>query len=257
MSRETEASRRQEILRRHEAGHFHTAIAADYGISRGRVGQIVKAEGGAPRRGPRPLSAASEAEGGRPNWPAIPKEDLRVLLSRYCDEGLSAQQISDRFENCSRSAAIGQIRRFKLKLNAGKPRRGMAGRRSKAGAIVEAKIVKPALRPTKLVQQTRSWRGPNNPVAIDFKARALQRAASPGIVIRREHAFEPIQGAGPVAFGSPGCKWPVDGLHGVGLFACGAAKDLDQSYCSAHRLLSYQPPSTRQRAGLRSAERIL
>ncbi|TGT72932.1 hypothetical protein EN802_13720 [bacterium M00.F.Ca.ET.159.01.1.1] len=39
------------ILRRHDAGESHVAIAADYGISRERVRQIIKAAGGKPRRG--------------------------------------------------------------------------------------------------------------------------------------------------------------------------------------------------------------
>lgn len=43
--------RRISILRRHNAGESHVDIAADYGITRERVRQIVKAEGGTPRRG--------------------------------------------------------------------------------------------------------------------------------------------------------------------------------------------------------------
>lgn len=245
MSQPTDADRRQAILRRHKAGDLHTVIATDYRISRDQVRQIVKAEGGEPRRPARPLSAATAAMSAgrgstdRPDWRAIPKSDLRTILAGYCDQHLTAQAIADRFTNCSRSAVIGQVYRFKLKLNAGKPRR--RGKAPAAGA--EATPKQPAVRRTsKLVQQTSSWRGPNNPVAIDYKARALQRAASPGIVIKRENAFDPIPGIAPVAFASSGCKWPVDGVNGVGLLACGAAKEPERSYCAAHRQLSYTPP---------------
>lgn len=42
--------RNKEILRRHIAGEEHPAIGADYGMSRERVRQIVRAQGGVPRR---------------------------------------------------------------------------------------------------------------------------------------------------------------------------------------------------------------
>ena len=41
--------RDREIMRRHERGELHSAIAAVFGISRERVRQIVKRDGGAPR----------------------------------------------------------------------------------------------------------------------------------------------------------------------------------------------------------------
>lgn len=42
--------RDQDILRRHESGERHTAIAKDHGISRERVRQVVLLLGGSPRR---------------------------------------------------------------------------------------------------------------------------------------------------------------------------------------------------------------
>lgn len=190
-----------------------------------------------------------------PDWTKIPRDERRRLLAAYCGEGLSAQQIADKFLNCSRSAAIGQIQRFKLQL---KGKIGSRGKAKPTGLEAAPKTPKPpaAKRASKLVQQTSSWRGANNPPASDFKARAEQRAKSPGIVIKRENAFDPIPGVEPVTFGSAGCKWPCDGINGVGLLACGAAKEPERSYCDAHRQLSYAPPTSHQRAGLRSAERI-
>ncbi|TPM19804.1 GcrA family cell cycle regulator [Mesorhizobium sp. B2-3-6] len=194
---------------------------------------------------------------GLPDWTKIPRDERKQLLAAYCDEGLTAQKIADKFFNCTRSAIIGQVQRLGLQLNNGKPRKGKVGRRAKTGAAAAPKPAKPAARrPSKLVQQTSSWRRANNPPAMDFKARAEQRAASPGIVIKREDAFQPIPGVDPVAFGSAGCRWPVDGTNGQGLLACGATKEPERSYCEAHRRLSYTPPTIRQHAGLRSAERI-
>jgi hypothetical protein len=191
-----------------------------------------------------------------PNWTTIPRGDLDRLLAAYCEEGLTASAIAKKFQNCSRSAVIGRIHRKKLQLNNGSPRKGKTGRRKADAAPKPATTKAPARKPTKLVQQTVSWRGASNPVATDFKARAAQRATSPGIVIKRENAFDPMPDTPPVAFGSPGCRWPVDGINGTGLLSCGAVKEIEHSYCGAHRQLSYQPPSTRQSAGLRSAERI-
>lgn len=193
-----------------------------------------------------------------PDWTTIPRDERKRLLVAYCDEGLTAQKIADKFLNCSRSAVIGLIHRLKLQLGAGQPRKGMVGRRPKPGSEPAAKVAKPpaARRASKLVQQTSSWRGANNPLWADFKARAEQRATSPGIVIKREDAFDPIPNTSPVAFGSPGCRWPVDGVSGQGLLACGAAKEMERSYCDAHRQLSYAPPRARDVRNLKSAERI-
>lgn len=79
----------------------------------------------------------------------------------------------------------------------------------------------------------------------DFRARAEQRAASQGVVIRRENAFDPIPGTTPVPYGSHGCKWSVDGIHGPGMLWCGQSRDGDPSYCGAHRLLSISPRNER------------
>lgn len=177
-----------------------------------------------------------------PDWTKIPRDERRRLLTAYCEEGLTASKIADSFQNCSRSAVIGLVHRLKLQLGGGQPRKGMTGRR-KPGTEAAPKAAKAKpVRASKLVQQTSSWRGANNPPASDFKARALQRAASPGIVIKRENAFDPIPGSEPVAFGSAGCKWPVDKLDGPGLLACGATKlHSETPYCSAHSSLASAP----------------
>lgn len=189
------------------------------------------------------------------DWKTIDPTDRDRLLAAYCKNGLTAQKIADKFQNCSRSAVIGRVHRLNLKLNNGVPRKS-AGRRPKA-AKPEITPKAPPRKVSKLVKETSSWRGANNPPATDFKARALQRAASPGIVIKRENAFDPIPGTEPVEAGSAGCKWPVDGLNGQGLHACGAKKEHPQQpYCRSHASLAYVPPAVRDRAYRKTAQRI-
>jgi len=191
-----------------------------------------------------------------PDWKTINPAERDRLLAGYCNDGLTAQKIADKFQNCSRSAVIGRIHRLKLQLNNGAPRKS-AGRRPKAS--VEAKPKAPAVRKvSKLVKDTSSWRGANNPPATDFKARALQRAASPGIVIKRENAFDPIPDTTPISLmdlNSTTCRWMVNGVSGHGDLYCGQPKEVEHSYCACHRAIAHQPAHERRRAETRSAER--
>ncbi|MCF6120864.1 MAG: hypothetical protein E5X35_07430 [Mesorhizobium sp.] len=196
-----------------------------------------------------------------PDWTRIPPAERDRLLVSYCRAGLTAQAIANKFLNCSRSAAIGRLHRLKLKLNNGEPRPGGPGRTPVAVSQDSSRTLKPApaRRVSKLVQQTSSWRGANNPPATDFKARAEQRAASPGIVIKRENAFDPIPGTTPISLldlNSTTCRWMVNGVHGRDDLFCGQPKEIEHSYCACHRAIAHLPPTIRQRAGLRSAERI-
>ncbi|TIT39615.1 MAG: hypothetical protein E5W76_18870 [Mesorhizobium sp.] len=270
MTRAVSADHRQAILRRHEAGDLHGDIAAEFGVTRDTVRVIVKAEGAEPRRPRRPLSAAtagSPAQRGsteRRDWREIPKPELRDILAALCAEGLTSQQIADNFQNCSRSAAIGQIARFKLQLNSGAPRKGMTGRR-KAEVPPAPKAAKPGQPTSKMVQQTSSWRGANNPPASDFKARAEQRAASPGLPAHlvAGEARRPIETSIPVSrnlklveLTERTCKWPHgDPLTEVFGF-CGNDTAETGPYCKYHGRLAYIPATVRQRASHRSAERI-
>lgn len=201
-----------------------------------------------------------------PDWKTLPKNELRDQLAGYCRDGLTAQQIADKFQNCSRSAVIGMVSRLKLQLNAGNTRRGMTGRRK---ADVEAPSANPrppaARRVTKLVEQTSSWRGANNPLATDFKSRASQRAASPGLPphLVAGEPRAPSTDVVPVSRGlglreltEHTCRWPVGDPQAADFGFCGNEARLDGPYCRYHARLAYTPPTTRQRAGLRSAERI-
>jgi GcrA cell cycle regulator len=201
-----------------------------------------------------------------PDWKTLPKDELRDQLAGYCREGLTAKQIADKFQNCSRSAVIGMVSRLQLQLNAGNARRGTTGRRKADAETTPAKPKPPAVRRvTKLVEQTSSWRGANNPPATDFKARAEQRAASPGLPAHLV-AGEPrvpstdvvpvSRGLGLRELTERTCKWPVGDPQADDFGFCGNDARRDGPYCRYHARLAYTPPTTRQRAGLRSAERI-
>lgn len=91
--------------------------------------------------------------------------------------------------------------------------------------------------------------------------KAESRKVDPGIsiTITRAAAFDPIPGIEPIGFmqlGPRTCRWPVDGVDGREFLFCGAACEFEDSYCRSHKALAYAPPTDRQRAGLRSAERI-
>ncbi|RWH31624.1 GcrA family cell cycle regulator [Mesorhizobium sp.] len=202
-----------------------------------------------------------------PNWKTIDPTDRDKLLADYCKQGLTAQQIADRFLNCSRSAAIGRIHRLKLQLNGGAPRKGNAGRRKAGGGNPAPKAKAPARKPTKLVQQTSSWRGTNNPVATDFKARAEQRAASPGLppalIEGTPIRVTPEVASAPASLKldlmqltDKTCRWPQGDPLVEGFHFCGNDTRMVSSYCPYHRQLSYIPATVRQRASLRSAERL-
>ncbi len=85
------------------------------------------------------------------------------------------------------------------------------------------------------------------------------RKSDPGmaVTISRAAAFEPLPNLTPINFaGNHGCRWPVDGLDGPGLLACGAPKEPEHVYCAAHRRLAYVPRQPRPSAAVPAAERL-
>ncbi|CAH2399146.1 GcrA family cell cycle regulator [Mesorhizobium ventifaucium] len=204
-----------------------------------------------------------------PDWTRIDPAERDRLLVGYCNDGLTARAIANKFLNCSRSAAIGRLHRLKLKLNNGEPRPGGPGRKPTPVSQDGSRLLKPApaRRVSKLVQQTSSWRGANNPPATDFKARAEQRAASPGLPAHlvTGEARHPVadltvvpvsRNLKLVELTERTCKWPVGDPQALDFGFCGNDASSEGPYCRYHSRISYQPPTTRQRAGLRSAERI-
>jgi hypothetical protein len=199
-----------------------------------------------------------------PNWKEIDPAERDAHLRRYIVEGLSARQIADRFQNCTRSAVIGRASRLNLRLAGGSKKPAIAVKPEQAPVRAE-KLAKPhpvAGRRMKLIAgapQVILGGGPKAASQYDFKTRAEQRAASPGLTVRREDAFDPIAGIEPVSLvdlGPRSCRWIVNGLNGRDDLFCGAPKEVEHSYCSAHHALAYVPYTARHGTALRSAERI-
>jgi GcrA cell cycle regulator len=197
-----------------------------------------------------------------PDWKTTPRDELRRLLIEYCGQGFSASQIASKFLNCGRSAVIGKIHRLKLQLKGGAT--GKGGRR-KAGSEPTPKAQKPpARRASKLVQETVSWRGPNNPNWNDVKGRAEQRAKSPGLPAHlvAGEALRPIEAIlVPTSrnltlseLTEQTCKWPAGDPLTETFGFCGNHAPETGPYCRYHTRLAYEPPRTRRIAD-RNTER--
>ncbi|PWJ93571.1 GcrA cell cycle regulator [Mesorhizobium loti] len=188
-----------------------------------------------------------------PDWTTIPRVELDRLLVGYCEEGLTASAIAKKFLNASRSAVIGRVHRKKLSLGNGQPRKGMTGRR-KADADPAPKVAKAKpVRASKLVQQTSSWRGANNPPASDFKARAEQRAKSPGLPAHlltgepRRSAIDlsivPVsRKLALTELTEQTCKWPNGDPQAEDFGFCGNDAAETGPYCRYHARLASAPP---------------
>ncbi|TIN76747.1 GcrA family cell cycle regulator [Mesorhizobium sp.] len=186
-----------------------------------------------------------------PDWKGIDPAERDRQLAQFCQEGLTARAIANKFVNCSRSAVIGRVHRLKLQLNNGAPRKGKVGRRPAAETAPKPPKVPAARRVSKLVQQTSSWRGANNPPATDFKARAERRAASPGLPAHlvAGEARRPIEAAVPISLNlklvdltEHTCKWPVGDPQAADFGFCGNGAAETGPYCKYHARIAYTPP---------------
>lgn len=203
-----------------------------------------------------------------PDWKTISAAERDRLLADFCAQGLTAQQISNSFHNCSRSAAIGRIHRLKLQLG-GRPAGRNGGRQKKdAGNAARAPATPkvPRRKPSLRIEEASSWRGANNPHYNDIKARVEQRAASPGLPAHlvAGEARRPIEDLGaPISLNlklveltDRTCKWPHGDPLGAEFGFCGNDATETGPYCRYHARLAYEPATIRQRAGIRSAERL-
>jgi hypothetical protein len=185
-------------------------------------------------------------------WEEMSPREKGDVVAVLINEGKRNCEICDEL-GINRNQIAGVVSRLKQQ---GRIRRVDTGSRAaRSSSTKRVAAAKPrARKPSARTLEVTSWRGPNNPHHNNLKARAEQRAKSPGIIIRRENAFDPIPGTTPAAFGSAGCKFPVDGIHGPGLLWCGQPRDLteraDEPYCQAHAALAYTAPAVRQRASV-------
>jgi len=217
--------------------------------------------------------------------PAIPDAPLRweVLTSEERDaavlalraEGLSASQVADRLAT-TRNAIVGYMHRM-TEAGVDVPGRKSPKRSRAAKAPVPPKMARQAVAPKQAPKRDKvlrksaagsvevaPMRGPNNPHPFDFKARAEQRASSPGLApaLIAGVPMRPVDDdTAPeskrlalVELTATTCRWPSGDPRAEDFGFCGHDVS-DSPYCPYHKRLAHEPPTTRQRAEIRSAER--
>lgn len=181
-----------------------------------------------------------------PDWRSLPRDERIKKVRHLLDDGLSMGQIAAHFQNASRNAVIGLVRR--VEAAEGEPMK----RNSHKQALKVARKASPAPKP-------KSWRSPLKPAKTDAPVPVLPKIKAPVEVqistpvevelapdtrISREKAFLPLDGITPIALidipHRSRCRWPVD-VPGEMHFACGAQTITDDHpYCATHRRISIE-----------------
>lgn len=199
-----------------------------------------------------------------PDWTKLTRQEKGEAILPHLAAGESNNAIAARFLNCGRCQIAGAVNRMKVaglnppsrRSNDGAYRKGKFGR-TKPGTEAPPKATKPAARRvSKLVQQTQSWRGANNPPATDFKARAEQRAASPGLpahlitgeprrpvtdlsIVPRSRNLKLVE------LTEQTCRWPNGDPQAEAFGFCGNDAPSAGPYCRYHARFAYTPPTYR------------
>lgn len=193
-----------------------------------------------------------------PNWKTVNPAIRDELLKRYLAEGLSASKISEKFEDCTRSAVIGRSHRLQLRKST------LDAKPTSVSKASSKPTSQRAVRKTRRSLEPTPMRGSNNPHHLDFKARAEQRAVSPGLA---EHliageAKRPIEIQAPTSLNlsmaelsNSTCRWPQGDPQKPTFGFCGIHTSRPP-YCPYHSRLAFMPLSERQRKGLKTTERI-
>lgn len=200
-----------------------------------------------------PMPGEPEPPAGK-TWSELTAREKDAEVRDRTLAGQSYRQIADAFGVSNRASVASVVSRLRT-LGELPPARSRRETGAMSGLI--GKLKAKARREATVAVPRPKAAGPS---ATNIAVRLQHRAEAPGIVLRREFAFDPIPGTTPVPFGSAGCKWAVDGTNGRGMLWCGSTRDTteraDEPYCRSHAALAYSAPTTRQKAGLRSAERI-
>ena len=153
-------------------------------------------------------------------------DDRVTVLKKLWLEGLSASQIAKQLGGVTRNAVIGKVHRL-----------GLSGRAA-----------------------------PSQPARAVFKAPRPARPAAAAPVIRRA---EPVQRTEPLRMRAPEepgsatvltlgahmCKWPIGDPSSNEFTFCGRRSD--QTYCSEHARVAYQPPQNKKRSSANDLVRSL
>lgn len=272
----TPAQRLEAVRQLLERGHAPNAIAWKFQARPAAVASVIRAirKDGGPQDESPPV-AADFTE--RP-WSVLTSEERDAAVLALRGDGLSASAIATQLAT-TRNAVIGYMKRL---TDAGvvvpglkKPMRPRTKRVPASQRSPKLAAPKPAKAPApkrdKVLRKSASgaveaipMRGPNNPHPYDFKARAEQRAASPGLSPALV-AGEPIRAindlAAPVSrrlaltqLTERTCKWPNGDPQAEDFGFCGHAVT-SAPYCGYHARLAFLPPTTRHRAEIKSAER--
>lgn len=176
-------------------------------------------------------------------WSETTAAEKRAAVKALVLEGIGYTRIADQLGAPNRHCVAGVVTRLR-QLGQIPPAPSKQDTGAAGGAVVRAKAKAQRERAAHLH-------------AGNIANKAESRKADPELKVRRAFAFDPLPGPPPVTFlDNHGCRWPVDGVEGSGLFVCGAAKDFDRSYCEAHQRLAYQPRQSRSNVATPAAERL-
>nr|WP_246389721.1 GcrA family cell cycle regulator [Aminobacter niigataensis] len=274
----TPAQRLEAVRQLLEQGHAPSAIAWKFQARPAAIATVVKAirkADGAPQDESPPVAADLTQRA----WAILTSEERDAVVLALRADGLAASAIAAQLAT-TRNAVIGYMKRL---TDAGvevpglkKPMRPRTSRvptppspSKKQATPKPAKA--PAPKRDKVLRRSAAgaveavpMRGPNNPHPYDFKARAEQRASSPGLSPALV-AGEPIRAiedlAAPVSrrlaltqLTERTCKWPNGDPQAEDFGFCGHQVS-SAPYCAYHARIAYVPPTIRHRADIRSAER--
>lgn len=161
-------------------------------------------------------------------WTELSPAEKRAAVKERILAGKSWRQIADELSIVNRNAIASVVNRLR-KTGDIPPARSKQAIGADGGAV------------GKLKSAARRAKAPPRINSQNLVNKAESRLADPGIplTISRAAAFDPLPDTTPAAFGSPGCKWPVDGLEGRGLLWCGCDRQGHATYCPAHRRLAF------------------
>lgn len=208
-------------------------------------------------------------------WVDMNRREKEAAVQPLLVKGLTYSEIAEQLGATSRNA-IGTIATslrekgaLSLKPRTSSPEPKAA--REKRAAKTPAKVAPKTPKRDKVLRKSAAgsvevapMRGPNNPHPFDFKARAEQRASSPGLApaLIAGVPIRPVDDlVGPLSkrlalvdLTSTTCRWPTGDPRAEDFGFCGHDVS-DAPYCAYHKRLAHEPPTTRQRAEIRSAER--
>jgi len=192
-------------------------------------------------------------------WTMLSSRQKEAAVLPLAKAGLSASAIASRLRLDSRNQVITVIARLQVAGHLPPAGSARGARTPRSTKVAAPKIAKPS----PLLAVLPGGKPKTN--QFDFKQRAADRASSQGLAphLIAGDAREPILLEVPqsrrltlLQLTEQTCKWPAGDPLSDDFSFCGTATGEFGPYCSYHSSLAYTPANQRQKAGLRSAERI-